>query len=170
MVSDQLDLLKPSNTLMIATASQIAKMTEISTASVNRILKHYLKLYPYKIRISQAITESDMSQRMEFAQLIITNMKMLDNIFLADEAYFRTDGCVNLYNMGVRCCIFQCNPKSTKSKFLKNLFQPNKTGTDHYINKIICLLKLLNFFIYAIKINSHEFSIIKQSIFYNLKF
>ena len=69
-----------------------------------------------------------------------------------------------------RTCIFQRNPKSTKSKFLKNLFQPNKTEIDHFINKIICLLKLLIFFIYAIKINSHEFSIIKQSILYNLKF
>jgi len=64
-----------------------------------------------------------------------------------------------------RTCIFKRNPKSTKSKFLKNLFQQNKTETDHFINKMICLLKLLNFFIYAIKINSHEFSIIINQYF-----
>ena len=83
---------------MIATASQISRKIDIPTASVNKILKHYLKLYPYKIRISQAISDSDMSQRMEFAQFIIANMKMLDNILWTDEAYFSTDGYVNRHN------------------------------------------------------------------------
>ena len=53
---------------------------------------------PYKIRISQAITESDVSQRMELAQLIIANMKMFDNILWTDEAYFIIDACVNRQN------------------------------------------------------------------------
>jgi len=30
-------------------------------------------------------------QRMKFAQLIIANMKMLDNILWTDEAYYSTD-------------------------------------------------------------------------------
>ena len=84
MVSEQLSLLKRSNRLMIATASQIAGSTNILIATINRILKYYLKLYPYKILISQTITESDMSQQMEFAQFIFANMKMLDNILWND--------------------------------------------------------------------------------------
>ena len=42
-------------------------------------------------------------------------------------------------------CIFQRNPKSTKTNFFQNLLKPNKTENTHFINKIVCLLKLLNF-------------------------
>ena len=39
-----------------------------------------------------------MSQRMEFSQLIIEDINMLDDILWTDEAYFSTDGFVNRHN------------------------------------------------------------------------
>ena len=52
-----------------------------------------------------------------------------------------------------RTCIFKRNPKSTKTNFFQNLLKPNKTENAYFVNKIICLLKLLSFLF----THSHEF-------------
>ena len=53
--------------------------------------------------------------------------------------------------------------KQQRQNSSQNLLKPNKTENAHFLNKIIYLLKLLNFLFTHLKL-------INQSIFYNLKF
>ena len=57
----------------------------------------------------------------------------------------------------VRCCIyglafFNLTQNQQRQNFFQNLFKPNKTPNAHFINKIICLLKLINFLFTHLKI------------------
>ena len=55
------------------------------------------------------------------------------------------------FKPSTRTCIFQRNLKSTKSKFFKNLLK-TKIKNTHFINKIICLLKLVIFLFTHLKL------------------
>ena len=50
---------------------------------------------------------------------------------------------------------FNVTQNQQKQNVFLNLF---KTKNTNFINKIICLLQLLTFFIYAFKINFHNFN------------
>ena len=47
---------------------------------------------------------------------------------------------------------FKVTRKQQRQSFFQNLLKPNKTENDHFINKIICLLKLLNFLFTHLKL------------------
>ena len=64
---------------------------------------------------------------------------------------------------------FNVTQNQQGQNFFPNLFKPNKTETDHFINKINCLIKLIIFLFTNLKLLLIIF-IYKKSIFYNLKF
>ena len=49
-------------------------------------------------------------------------------------------------------CLLKRNPKSTKTKFLSKFIENKKTENAYFINKIICLLKLINFLFTHLKL------------------
>ena len=96
-VLHELERQKENHPLGLASASSVSRTTDIPRASVNRILKHYYRFYPYKLRTTQAITEDDQLKRLEFSEFI-TNCDEIGAILWSDEANFSIDGSVNTHN------------------------------------------------------------------------
>lgn len=74
----------------------------LSRASVHRILKKDLNLYPYRIQIMQKLTPADMKKRVMMCQWFETKIEedsdFLDNVWFSDEAHFSLCGHVNSKN------------------------------------------------------------------------
>ncbi len=78
---------------------RVSAATNIPQPSVYRILVNKMKLFPYRLRTSHAITTADMESRLQFAQWFQQqDLDFIDNIIWSDEAYFSVDGCVNTHN------------------------------------------------------------------------
>ena len=78
---------------------RISDEIELSQSSVWRILRHHLRLHPYKLQLCQAISETDKISRLEFSDHIRSlSPTQLGNILWTDEAIFRLDGVVNRHN------------------------------------------------------------------------
>ncbi|PAA68660.1 hypothetical protein BOX15_Mlig005951g2 [Macrostomum lignano] len=78
---------------------QVAASTGLSYTSTQRIAKLDLHMYPYRTEVKHGLTEPDFVQRTE----LCTNMLQTSEngalfILFVDEAAFRTDGTVNLWN------------------------------------------------------------------------
>ena len=68
-------------------------------ASVHRIMRRHLHLYPYHFTLLQNITEEDKEQRVKFANwLLLDNEEIIPNILWSDEANFSVDGIINKHN------------------------------------------------------------------------
>ena len=70
----------------------------ISYATAQKIARHTLGLYPYRLILTHALTEYDKMVRVDACQRllqVITDEKL---IVYSDEATFRTDGSVNRWN------------------------------------------------------------------------
>ncbi|RWS18118.1 histone-lysine N-methyltransferase SETMAR-like protein, partial [Leptotrombidium deliense] len=81
---------------------QIALQLDISHTSVWRILKHILKLYPYKVQLLQALTTKHIEQRIlvgnQVLQLIDSGMMDVSKTRFSDEAHFWLNGYVYKQN------------------------------------------------------------------------
>jgi len=97
VVMEELDSQKRNQPLGVASASSISRVIDIPRGSVNRIFKHHLGLYSYKLMCTQAITADNKIKRLEFAYFI-KNHDQLETILWNDEANFSLDGTVNKHN------------------------------------------------------------------------
>ena len=74
----------------------------IARSSLQRILKHDVKLFPYKIQIFQQLTSHDIERRLAFGQRMLRwlDRSKLDSgkIWFSDEAHFWLTGHVNKQN------------------------------------------------------------------------
>jgi len=81
---------------------KVSQAAALSRSSTQRILSDDLELYPYKIQIVQALTDSAQRARKEFAEkcleCITQNENFLQNIWFSDEAHFYLYGYVNTQN------------------------------------------------------------------------
>lgn len=79
----------------------IGRETDISRSSVHRLLKNE-KFRPYHLSVHQALSESDLDQRLRFchwAQTIIAeNPNFFSNVLWTDEATFCSTGLMNMHN------------------------------------------------------------------------
>ena len=67
-------------------------------------------MYPYKLQRTQALIEEDRGRRVKFADWIIENQNLLNDILWTDESYFCLDGCVNRHN-----CVIWGTTKPTQT-------------------------------------------------------
>lgn len=115
VVQQSLETLQTANAYGHASSAHVANVTNIPVRSVRRILKEHIGLYPYHLRINQAITANDKITRLEFVEWLSANAALLDKIVWSDEAYFTLDGQVNTHN----CVIWGFEkPQATISKQL----------------------------------------------------
>lgn len=80
----------------------ISRNLDLSSSSVQRILRKDLGIFPYKIQVGQRLERSDIERRFNFAneicQLIDEEGFDLNKIIFSDEAHFYLDGYVNRQN------------------------------------------------------------------------
>lgn len=86
------------STLAAASSRSISRGTGIPKSSVQRILRHRLQLYPYRLQTNQRLTEADMAGRVAFAQFMLSGGVDLESILWTDESYFSLSGHVNRHN------------------------------------------------------------------------
>ena len=103
LVMGTLQTLQERNVYGHASSSSIAAATAIPKKSVCRILKS-CGMRTYHISLHQTITDADTQHRFQFAQWILANDNLLDDVLWSDEAYFSMDGMVNRHN-----CIIWAN-------------------------------------------------------------
>ena len=81
---------------------QVARATDISFQTVQRILRKHLKMFPYKIQIVQKLEPQDRPNRQFFAETLLereaTNPGYLKKIVFTDESTFSVHGEVNRHN------------------------------------------------------------------------
>ena len=74
---------------------------EISRTTLQRIMKKDLRLYPYKIQVTQLLKSADRQKRMDFARqfLSLNNCEsFISHLIMSDEAHFHLDGYGNKQN------------------------------------------------------------------------
>jgi len=80
---------------------KVAKLTNICTGSVHKILKRN-KFFPYKIQILHELNEDDYDRRIEFCELMCQRINedhnLIKNICFSDESSFFLNGFVNKHN------------------------------------------------------------------------
>lgn len=78
---------------------QVSANLHISRATVQRIAKGALHLHPYRAEVKHGLLDADFVQRMELCRNILEQVPLQHAaIVFVDEATFRTDGTVNLWN------------------------------------------------------------------------
>lgn len=82
----------------------------LSTSTLNHNVAQFsnIKLfiperyYPYKVKLTHELNESDPDQHLQFCKQVIfgydQNPKFFNNIFISDEAVFCLNGVVNNHN------------------------------------------------------------------------
>ena len=70
----------------------ISSATHILISSVDKILRRYFKLWPYKISLVQSLQEGDTEKRLEFCEWFHKNEHLLPDILWSDECYFSLSG------------------------------------------------------------------------------
>ena len=85
-----------------STIRKTAQVLKISKYSLHRIVKNFLKLYPYKVTTYQLLTTKSMEARIKFCKTITEMFESGEidenKIVLSDEAYFLLNGYVNKQN------------------------------------------------------------------------
>lgn len=81
---------------------QLSNHTGISRPTVQRILRKKLKLFPYKLQVTQRILRGDKAKRKRFCRWFLrkvqTNPRFINLLIMSDEAVFTLDGCVLKHN------------------------------------------------------------------------
>lgn len=81
--------------------SQISGNTNISQASISRILKKH-RFHPYKIQLCQELYGNDFDNRIQFCMWVLDkaaeNENFFDNVLFSDECNFHNNGLVNRHN------------------------------------------------------------------------
>ena len=81
---------------------QAASAISCSYGYVHKVLKHDLKLFPYKIQVTQELHEEDFSLRVSMCETLLEKTEedenFLEKIIFSDESTFRLDGIVNRHN------------------------------------------------------------------------
>ena len=76
---------------------------QLSYGTIRRILRNFLKMFPYKIQIEKPLQATDKARRLQFAQqfqqFLNDDPGVLNSIWFSDEAHFYLDGHVNKQNM-----------------------------------------------------------------------
>lgn len=75
-----------------------ATENNVSYTTSQRLARHTLQLYPYRLILVQALTDYDMIVRVDACQRLLQLMSEDKLIVFTDEANFRTDGFVNRWN------------------------------------------------------------------------
>jgi hypothetical protein len=80
----------------------MAEQIGASKSLVHNVLRKELKLYPYKVTISQTLTENHKEQRVTFCSWALSklehDLEWLENILFSDECTFNLNGRVNRQN------------------------------------------------------------------------
>ncbi|GAA47962.1 hypothetical protein CLF_101016 [Clonorchis sinensis] len=98
IVQNAVEQLQSQSTMASSSITQVSWLTGIPRASVHRIMRRHLHLYPYHFTLSQNITEEDKEQRVTFANWLLDNEEIVPNILRSHEANFSVDGIINKHN------------------------------------------------------------------------
>ncbi|GAA55161.1 hypothetical protein CLF_107046 [Clonorchis sinensis] len=121
IVQNAVEQLQSQSTMTSSSITQVSQLTGIPRASVrrimrrhlhlypyhftllqnitvHRIMRRHLHLYPYHFTLLQNITEEDKEQRVTFANWLLDNEEIVPNILWSDEANFSVDGIINKHN------------------------------------------------------------------------
>ena len=81
---------------------QVAMEVSCSYGVVQKVARKELKLYPFKIQITQQLHEEDLALRMHMCDVLLekieSNVSFLKSLIFSDESTFRLDGTVNRHN------------------------------------------------------------------------
>ena len=83
---------------------RLAVRTRTSRATVQRILRRQLKLFPYKVQLLQRIKKGDKAKRIRFCKWGLLKWRsplFRKFLMMSDEAQFHLDGTVNKQNCRV---------------------------------------------------------------------
>ena len=82
-----------------------AQHVPVGKTTVNKIVKKYLNLYPYKIQMVQALQPPDYEKRAQFAATLLERSDRdggyLNRVLFTDEATFHVSGRVNRHNVRI---------------------------------------------------------------------
>ena len=82
-----------------------AQQLPVSYGSVQKSVRKYLKMYPYKIQVLQLLKEGDYEKRLEFADTMVArinqNPRYLETVCFSDEATFHVSGRVHRHNVRI---------------------------------------------------------------------
>ncbi|GAA47908.1 hypothetical protein CLF_100953 [Clonorchis sinensis] len=98
IVQNAVEQLQSQSTMASSSITQVSQLTGIPRASVHRIMRRHLHLYPYHFTLLQNITEEDKEQRVTFANWLLDNEEIVLNILWSDEANFSVDSILNKHN------------------------------------------------------------------------
>ena len=80
---------------------RLAVRVGTSAATVHRILRQQIKLFPYKVQLLQRLKRGDKAKRLRFCKWALTKWRSAgfqNFLFMTDEGQFHTDGTVNKQN------------------------------------------------------------------------
>ena len=141
--------LQDKNVFCHASSSSVAAACAIPKKSVCLILKSS-GLRTYRLLLHQAMIPADFQQRVNFAQWILSNGALLDDVLWSDEVYFSMDGMVNRHNCIIwaaenprkvvttslhpaKLCVWMAFSANYK---LKAFFFENTVDQDNYTNML----------------------------------
>ena len=82
--------------------AKVSKDVGVSQTSARKILKCYLRMYPYRIHFVQQLTSLDCEKRLSFCSSMLQqfseNDQFLQNILWTDEVHFHLSGAVYSWN------------------------------------------------------------------------
>lgn len=112
-VEGELKVQKSTSALHIASCRSVAKNLELPSSSVHKIVRLHLQLKPYHLKHLQTLNESDLNERLDFAQCFlekcVNDGVFLENVMWSDEAHFYLHGQLTSKN----CIIWEKdNPHS----------------------------------------------------------
>lgn len=75
---------------------------QTSIGAVHKVVKHDLKLFPYKLQITQKLYEEDLALRVHMCEVLLSKINddenFWQNLIFSDESRFSLDGTVNRHN------------------------------------------------------------------------
>ncbi|GAA51098.1 transposable element Tc3 transposase [Clonorchis sinensis] len=98
IIQNAVEQLQSHSIMASSSITQVSQLTGVPRASVHRIMRRHLHLYPYHFTLLQNITEEDKEQRVMFANWLLDNEEIVPNILWSDEANFSVDGPINKHN------------------------------------------------------------------------
>jgi inhibitor of nuclear factor kappa-B kinase subunit alpha len=97
-VSSALECLSHAHELGHASTRAISAVTGIPPSTVYKIMRVKMALFPFKLQLLQAIPSDEFPRRKEFAEWLLSQPELIDNVLWSDEAIFTLDGYVNTHN------------------------------------------------------------------------
>ncbi|GAA49323.1 hypothetical protein CLF_102867 [Clonorchis sinensis] len=98
IAQNAVEQLQSQSIMASSSITQVSQLTGTPNASVHRIMRRHLHLYPYHFTLLQNITEEDKEQRVTFANWLLDNEEIVPKILSSDEANFPVDGIINKHN------------------------------------------------------------------------